>query len=467
MNYIKGIVIALLTSTVAARCGPGYGSCGNRLCCSKYGYCGTASAYCGEGCQPEYGICEHTLVSPTTQGRCGIGYGNCPSGYCCSKHGYCGTSEEHCGTGCQTGYGFCHGSGLNSIGGRCGDHFGKCPEGYCCSKYGYCGTSNKYCGTGCQESFGICDTSSSSSSSSTTPPSSLPTNEVLDFKYYHECKDPKQWALTFEDGPYHFDMDLLDLLSKKNVKATFFINGNKTMNINSSQAKDIIKRMDDEGHIIGSHTWSHTDLVNLDFDRIKMEMTQLENVLQDYIGKKPAFVRLPYTIGDGHEELSDILDKLGYNGACMWNVNTMDNETKGDIDFALGFFDSYLGNMLETANPSTSSFIALNHDIQEVTAMKNLQIIIPYIKSLGYRFVTMDVCTGMSAYQDGSNPKVNKNVTYHNSLDTPSSVNSMNSYGTVGNDGVTFDLEAAGAIQSYSTGLFLIISILFSIFYLI
>jgi len=114
--------------------------------------------------------------------------------------------------------------------------------------------------------------------------------------------------------------------------------------------------------------------------------------------------------------------------------------------------------------------------------MKNLQIIIPYIRSLGYRFVTMDECTGLSAYQDGSNPKVNTNVTYTNSLDTTSqysslsntsntnsmNANSMNSFDT---EEVTFNLEAddfnSATVPSQSFGLLLVLSFLFSFLYLI
>jgi len=46
-------------STVSERCGPKFGSCANaKQCCSRYGYCGTTSSYCGVGCQPSYGICH-------------------------------------------------------------------------------------------------------------------------------------------------------------------------------------------------------------------------------------------------------------------------------------------------------------------------------------------------------------------------------------------------------------------------
>ena len=56
---------------------------------------------------------------------------------------------------------------------------------------------------------------------------------------------------------------------------------------------------------------------------------------------------------------------------------------------------------MEGKDASSNSFISLNHDIQKVTALTNLKIVIPYIKSLGYNLVTMDECTGIPPYQDG------------------------------------------------------------------
>ena len=59
--------------------------------------------------------------------------------------------------------------------------------------------------------------------------------------------------LTFDDGPSQRTIEILDLLKKYNIKATFFVIYN-----DSSQAKEIIKRAYDEGHTIGVHSTSHS-----------------------------------------------------------------------------------------------------------------------------------------------------------------------------------------------------------------
>jgi len=157
-------------------CGPNHGVCPNNKCCSKYGYCGISSEYCGEGCQVGYGKCGETtnqnssiLTLPVSSGACGAGVAVCSTGLCCSKYGYCGSTESYCGVGCQKEFGYCFDSQTtqnasnvdksndSDVKGRCGPQYGICEKsGYCCSKYGYCGKSSSHCGVGCQPEYGFC-----------------------------------------------------------------------------------------------------------------------------------------------------------------------------------------------------------------------------------------------------------------------------------------------------------------------
>ncbi|OUM56316.1 carbohydrate-binding module family 18 protein, partial [Piromyces sp. E2] len=164
------------------RCGAGVGVCGEGLCCSRYGYCGTSKDHCGVGCQGEFGMCNKSNKStdkenlPISYYKCGASVGICAKGFCCSRYGYCGKTSEHCGTGCQSEFGQCNhhhdnddndskedvngAESINDISdrdyGRCGPGYGNCPSGYCCSQYGYCGTASTYCDYGCQSDFGRC-----------------------------------------------------------------------------------------------------------------------------------------------------------------------------------------------------------------------------------------------------------------------------------------------------------------------
>jgi len=409
-----------LPTSSNGRCGPDYGVCPDNLCCSKYNYCGNGDGYCKKGCQSEFGTCDEnsstTITSTTTtttkktttttttttksplptstSGRCGLDYGICPDNLCCSKYGYCGDSDDHCKKGCQSEFGVCNEGSTTtktttttknpslptSTNGRCGPDYGYCPDNLCCSKYGYCGDSDDHCESGCISEFGRCGGNSSTTNTK--------------FKFYTECKNSKHWALSFDDGPYDYDLDLLDLLKKKGVKATFFINGDNVMDIKSSKGKEIVKRMYNEGHIIGSHTWSHADLNTLSKDQIKKEMTKLEDVLVEYIGKKPAFMRPPYGSGTDNSKVVEVLSSLGYTAGCIWNVDTMDWDNTGDINFALNEFKKYLGKPI----------MSLNHcfyeDITKSTLLNLAEAEIDFMLKQGYKAVTMDVCLGLDAYRN-------------------------------------------------------------------
>jgi peptidoglycan-N-acetylglucosamine deacetylase len=95
--------------------------------------------------------------------------------------------------------------------------------------------------------------------------------------------------LTFDDGPSLYTNDILDILAKYNVKATFFVIG-KT----DDESKEIYKRIVNEGHTLGMHSFSHqyNKIYNSleDFDK---DFTKLRKLLYDTTGYKPTIYRFP------------------------------------------------------------------------------------------------------------------------------------------------------------------------------
>lgn len=83
--------------------------------------------------------------------------------------------------------------------------------------------------------------------SSTTANSAVPIGTVI-----NQCTTPGTIALTFDDGPYQYTAELLDLLSKNGARGTFFVNGQNFANIYDYAG--VVQRMHNEGHQIGSHT---------------------------------------------------------------------------------------------------------------------------------------------------------------------------------------------------------------------
>lgn len=118
-----------------------------------------------------------------------------------------------------------------------------------------------------------------------------------------KCTVPGKVALTFDDGPYIYTQELLNILASNNVKATFFVCGqygsNPVINDQSSQYPAILRRMVAEGHQIGSHTFSHADLQVLlesnDMRSFEYQIGENERVISDVLGYYPTYFRPPYT----------------------------------------------------------------------------------------------------------------------------------------------------------------------------
>jgi peptidoglycan-N-acetylglucosamine deacetylase len=104
--------------------------------------------------------------------------------------------------------------------------------------------------------------------------------------------DKKVICLTFDDGP-HSELTplILDILKNK-AKATFFCTGKKI-----GPNENIIRRMDAEGHLIGTHSYSHSFW--FDFfpaGRMKKEFAESEEVVAKILNKRPLFFRPPYGV---------------------------------------------------------------------------------------------------------------------------------------------------------------------------
>lgn len=211
-----------------------------------------------------------------------------------------------------------------------------------------------------------------------------------------KCINKGDFAITFDDGPsLEYTSHILDVLDAENVKATFFVNGKNTCDIeHDARAQALIKREFESGHVIGSHTYSHPfGITTLTDEELTYEITHLNEIIYGIIGVRPAFFRPP--LGEYDSDSLKVIERCGITANIIWNLDSED----WDVNY--NCTQQYIDN-LGGKEPSSHSWISLNHDIQKRTSDYNLAFIIPYIRSLGYNFVTMDVCTGLSPYQTGS-----------------------------------------------------------------
>ncbi|MGA9564676.1 MAG: polysaccharide deacetylase family protein, partial [Candidatus Korobacteraceae bacterium] len=103
---------------------------------------------------------------------------------------------------------------------------------------------------------------------------------------------PKKIAITFDDGPDpEWTPKILDVLKEKNAKATFFLIG-----VEAEKNASLTKRIYNEGHEIGNHTFTHPDISNVSKRYFEVELNLTERFFEGKLGVKPVLFRPPYSI---------------------------------------------------------------------------------------------------------------------------------------------------------------------------
>ncbi len=183
--------------------------------------------------------------------------------------------------------------------------------------------------------------------------------------------DQKVIALTFDDGPWpKITEQVLDILRKDNIKATFFWVGQALNN-----SKDIGKKVAAEGHVIANHTWHHRYHQH-DEAAAAREINQTANLIQEVVGIQTTIFRPP-----GGVENNGLVDYALRNNYVniMWSSDSRDWNSSAP---------AIKSNVLNSIKPGR---IILLHDGggNRIETVKALPDIIAEIKKQGYRFVTI------------------------------------------------------------------------------
>jgi len=100
----------------------------------------------------------------------------------------------------------------------------------------------------------------------------------------------EQVSITFDDGPDpKWTAQILDILKEKRVKAAFFLVGNKM-----EDNPDLVRRMVEEGHEVGIHTYTHPDLAKISDERARLELNASQRLLEKITGRSTLLFRPPY-----------------------------------------------------------------------------------------------------------------------------------------------------------------------------
>lgn len=190
------------------------------------------------------------------------------------------------------------------------------------------------------------------------------------------------FALTFDDGVTSNYPEILTILKREKVKATFFVMGETLVN---PYHLAYLKQAADEGHQIANHTWSHPpNISKMPIAKLLLEIKETQNGI-DLVAP---FSRLMFRPPSGaiNQVTYDLLTSLGYT-SVLWNLDTHDwrkHRSKAQI------WQSF-DRVLTKANPNTMSIISLQHSRRK-ESVELLPQIIERGKKAGFKFVTLDGC---------------------------------------------------------------------------
>lgn len=175
-------------------------------------------------------------------------------------------------------------------------------------------------------------------------------------------------ALTFDDGPNPKSTPvLLDGLSARNVKASFFVIGE-----NAACYPEIVEREAEEGHIVGNHTYHHVELTKLTEEAADDEIRKTNAVIDAITGQQTEYMRPPY--GAWKKEMEE---KIGMM-PVLWSVDPLDWKTDDASEI-----------VKKVVTEARENDIILLHDCY-VSSVDAALRIVDILQTKGYEFVTVD-----------------------------------------------------------------------------
>lgn len=208
--------------------------------------------------------------------------------------------------------------------------------------------------------------------------------------------DAKCIALTFDDGPNTTTtVQVLDLLEKYDITASFFLVGN---NINDETA-EVVKRAYDMGCEINNHSKSHPNMTEMSVDEIIAEFTYTDDKIFEITGERSKFFRPPYiAVND------DMLDNIDVPFISGIGCNDWEDKITAEM------------RKRSILKQVKDGHIILMHDAEgNDQTVEALDTLIPELKEQGYYFVTVSQLFEIKGIEiSGEDTKIYTNVLQQN-----------------------------------------------------
>jgi peptidoglycan/xylan/chitin deacetylase (PgdA/CDA1 family) len=196
--------------------------------------------------------------------------------------------------------------------------------------------------------------------------------------------ESKKVYLTFDDGPSNYTDDILDILSEYNAKATFFVIGKTDEN-----SKKIYKRIVDEGHTLGMHSFSHVyNSIYKSVEDFDKDFTKLSDLLYDVTGYLPSLYRFPGGSSNNvcNKDILPFIKYLNDKAVTYYDWNVVNGDATGKI---LTPKQLYQNVVTGVSHHKTSIVLMHDTDTKENT-VKSLTLILQTLSEEGASILPLD-----------------------------------------------------------------------------
>lgn len=198
--------------------------------------------------------------------------------------------------------------------------------------------------------------------------------------------DSQTVYLTFDDGPSNRTAEILDILKEEDIKATFFIIGKE-----GNKQKDLLKRIAEEGHTIGIHTYSHVyDSIYASVESYLEDFAETYYLIYETVGVRPEVFRFPggsintYN-ARFYEEIIAEMTRRGFT-YYDWNASSGDAVPRATAN-------TVLSNIAQSSAGKNRIILLMHDSIGKSYTVAALPAIIEYYRAQGFKFdrITNDV----------------------------------------------------------------------------
>lgn len=213
----------------------------------------------------------------------------------------------------------------------------------------------------------------------------LSSSELMEERQLYPVRNTqkvKTAYLTFDDGPSALiTPKILEILKQHDIKATFFVIGKM-----AEQNPELIRRIQEEGHLICNHTYSHNyELLYSSPDSFMADVTKCEEVLKNILGEDFETDILRFPAGSFGKKRLPFRERVKEHGYISIDWNALNGDAEGLHIPAASLVD----RIKETTENKNSAVVLMHDSNTKDTTAEALPEIIGYLKDQGYAFKTL------------------------------------------------------------------------------